>query len=124
MIVIGIPAVLRETEFSATLPYMTSRQRALHGIFSALGFFPPEFRDRAYRWGAGLSLLFGKRDITGPDTKAALAQLEGSILDLVLSASTSAFSESARERWFSGVVTDAEAIDPAACAAIRKYSRA
>jgi hypothetical protein len=103
---------------------MTSRQRALHTIFSALGFFPPEFRDRAYRWGAGLSLLFGKNQKDDPDANAALAQLEGGILDLVLSASTSAFSESAREKWFAGVVADSEAIDPAACAAIRKYARA
>jgi hypothetical protein len=102
---------------------MTSRQRALHGIFSALGFFPPEFREKVFRWGGGLGLLFGRGKPDDPATAAAMKQLEGAILDLVLSATTSALSERSRERWFAGVVADAEAIDPAACASIRKFSR-
>ena len=103
---------------------MTSRQRALHRIFSSLGFFPPEFRERVFRWGAGLGVIFGPEKPDDAATADALKQLEGGILDLVLSAATSALSERGRERWFAGVVEDAQAIDSTACAAIRKYSRA
>lgn len=103
---------------------MTSRQRALHGIFSTLGFFPPEFRERCYRWGAGLGVLFGPRTSQSTETQDAVNRLGGYIFDLVLSGATAALSESARERWFNGLVEDAWKIDGAACASIRKYARA
>jgi hypothetical protein len=102
---------------------MTSRQRALHGIFSCLGFFPPEFRERCYRWGAGLGILFGDHKNDSPETRETLQRLEGFILDLVLSAGTSSLSASARERWFSGLVADSEHIDPVAVSQIRKHAR-
>lgn len=102
---------------------MTSRLRALHGIFACLNAFPPEFRERCYRWGAGLGILFGDHKRDSDETRDNLQRLEGFILDLVLSAGTSSLSASARERWFSGLVADAEHLDPVAVTAIRKFSR-
>ena len=101
---------------------MTSRQRALHGIFSCLGFFPPEFRERCYRWGAGLGILFGDHKNHSEETKETLQRLEGFILDLVMSAGTSSLSASARERGFLGRVADAEPIDPVAVSQFSKLA--
>ena len=115
--------MVAQIRVSGNAARMTSRQRALHGIFSCLGFFPPEFRDRAFRWGAGLGILFGDHQNDSEETQETLRRLEGFILDLVLSAGTSSLSASARERWFFGLVTDAEHIDPVAISQIRKYAR-
>ena len=101
---------------------LTSRQRALHVIESALLRFPPEIRDDMSRGVMSLQLLFGRRS-NDASLDDAYNQLEGGVADLITSSATALLSSNGRNRWADGLVLDAQTFAPDLYARARKFSR-